>query len=369
MQSGADLDAKTKNGETPFDICEDPDLKSRILQIRNEIESKRAVSSNRLRRSHSQNTRTHSIRRTSIREKSQIAKREAIEEARIWHEKSIEGIETKKEDEIDGEMQFLNDYNNKISNTPIELNNIDIHIDSDDSLNQFTNVPSRNHLSAQNNQKSYNEKSVDVTPYVNNQHLSNNQIVKDVSKAENQNIESYYPNYYNNDYNRDNKYHEHNINSHLTGNESSTSESVKVEIHVTVNTNSNSNPNANYNNSANSTGTLIDLKKQRSEKHRNSLNNIYSDRMMPPMDQSMLHVNTKQTSLNMNNINYHQLSSTNSNIVPTPPVITVPVSSKLYTESHHFNNPPSPSSVKKKFCGNPSELIGEEEKKGCCVVC
>lgn len=42
--------------------------------------------SQRLRRSHSQNTRSQSVRRTSIREKNKISRREAIEEARIRQE-------------------------------------------------------------------------------------------------------------------------------------------------------------------------------------------------------------------------------------------------------------------------------------------
>ena len=30
-QNGANISAKTKNGETPFDICEDPEIKVRLL--------------------------------------------------------------------------------------------------------------------------------------------------------------------------------------------------------------------------------------------------------------------------------------------------------------------------------------------------
>ncbi|XP_022646332.1 protein phosphatase 1 regulatory inhibitor subunit 16B-like isoform X2 [Varroa destructor] len=87
VQSGADLNAKTKNGETPFDICEDPELKERIKELRNEMEIKRLSQlSQRLRRSHSQNTRSQSVRRTSVREKNKISRREAIEEARIRQE-------------------------------------------------------------------------------------------------------------------------------------------------------------------------------------------------------------------------------------------------------------------------------------------
>ncbi|KAL3187398.1 hypothetical protein MRX96_025466 [Rhipicephalus microplus] len=86
VQAGADLNARTKNGETPYDICEDPDLKERIVQLRSEMETKRAMQPNKLRRSQSQNTRSQSVRRTSIREKGMISRREAREEARIRQE-------------------------------------------------------------------------------------------------------------------------------------------------------------------------------------------------------------------------------------------------------------------------------------------
>ena len=35
-QNGANISAKTKNGETPFDICEDPEIKVRLfLSLKN----------------------------------------------------------------------------------------------------------------------------------------------------------------------------------------------------------------------------------------------------------------------------------------------------------------------------------------------
>ncbi|XP_046544171.1 protein phosphatase 1 regulatory subunit 16A-like isoform X2 [Haliotis rubra] len=104
VQNGADLDAKTRNGETAFDLCEDPELKQKILDMKDEIETTR---NNRLPpRKHRISTRslTHSpgmlyssnsslsektpsshsasIRRSSLRgEKSVLFKKEAKEEA------------------------------------------------------------------------------------------------------------------------------------------------------------------------------------------------------------------------------------------------------------------------------------------------
>ncbi|ESO87894.1 hypothetical protein LOTGIDRAFT_194024, partial [Lottia gigantea] len=42
VQNGADIDAKIKSGETPFDLCEDPELKQKILDVKDEIETNRA---------------------------------------------------------------------------------------------------------------------------------------------------------------------------------------------------------------------------------------------------------------------------------------------------------------------------------------
>ncbi|XP_039285749.1 protein phosphatase 1 regulatory subunit 16A [Nilaparvata lugens] len=85
VQNGADLNAKTKHDETPADICEDPELKERILELRSEQETKRLQEAQRRRvkRTQSNNTRTQSVRRTSIRDKTLTSKKEAVEEARL----------------------------------------------------------------------------------------------------------------------------------------------------------------------------------------------------------------------------------------------------------------------------------------------
>ncbi|UYV79819.1 PPP1R16B [Cordylochernes scorpioides] len=85
VQAGAKLDPRTKNGETPYDICEDPELRERLLQLK-EAAAKATESSHKPARTHSQNTRCQSVRRTSLREKSQISRREAREEALLWQQ-------------------------------------------------------------------------------------------------------------------------------------------------------------------------------------------------------------------------------------------------------------------------------------------
>ncbi|XP_058796579.1 protein phosphatase 1 regulatory subunit 16A isoform X2 [Phymastichus coffea] len=85
VQNGADLNAKNKHDETPADICEDPEIRERIMELRTEQESKklREAQNRRVRRSHSINTRTQSVRRTSIRDKVLTTKKDAQEEARL----------------------------------------------------------------------------------------------------------------------------------------------------------------------------------------------------------------------------------------------------------------------------------------------
>ncbi|KAK6630921.1 hypothetical protein RUM44_003093 [Polyplax serrata] len=85
VQNGADLNAKTKHDETPADICEDSELRERILQLRTEQETKKAqeAQKRKVKRSQSNNTRTQSVRRTSIRDKSLTSKKDAVEEARL----------------------------------------------------------------------------------------------------------------------------------------------------------------------------------------------------------------------------------------------------------------------------------------------
>ncbi|XP_043675945.1 protein phosphatase 1 regulatory subunit 16A isoform X3 [Vespula pensylvanica] len=85
VQNGADLNARNKHDETPADICEDPEIRERIVELKTEQESKRLreAQGRRVRRSQSINTRTQSVRRTSIRDKVLTTKKDAQEEARL----------------------------------------------------------------------------------------------------------------------------------------------------------------------------------------------------------------------------------------------------------------------------------------------
>ncbi|KAK9736227.1 Ankyrin repeats (3 copies) [Popillia japonica] len=95
VQAGADLNAKNKYDETPADICEDPEIKERIVQLRTEQESKRQAADRRKKvRKSSSNTRTQSVRRTSSQEKRLTQRRDAVEEARLRMQAEYKGLET-----------------------------------------------------------------------------------------------------------------------------------------------------------------------------------------------------------------------------------------------------------------------------------
>lgn len=64
-------------GETPFDICEDPEIKERLIQLK---EQRVRLEQPRVRRSRSASTRTQSIRRTSLREKMNTTKKDVQDE-------------------------------------------------------------------------------------------------------------------------------------------------------------------------------------------------------------------------------------------------------------------------------------------------
>ncbi|XP_021379337.1 protein phosphatase 1 regulatory subunit 16A-like isoform X1 [Mizuhopecten yessoensis] len=66
VRNGADIDSKAKNGETPFDLCEDAEIKQKILDMKDEIENNKASRSKDNVRRHKHNTRSFSNSSTSV---------------------------------------------------------------------------------------------------------------------------------------------------------------------------------------------------------------------------------------------------------------------------------------------------------------
>merc|ERR550532_2114103 len=91
-QNGADISAVTRSGETPFDITEDPEIKERLVEL---AEQRLRLSEPRVRRGRSASTRTHSIRRTSLRDKMKTTKKDVTEEGMMY----MKTVNKKAEDE------------------------------------------------------------------------------------------------------------------------------------------------------------------------------------------------------------------------------------------------------------------------------
>ncbi|XP_033110034.1 protein phosphatase 1 regulatory subunit 16A-like [Anneissia japonica] len=85
VKYGADLESKTKNDETPDDICEDEDIRVILTQLKMEQVEEKAKRSNLVRRSSSKNRRSASVRRSSKRDKDKISRQDARAEAEFIH--------------------------------------------------------------------------------------------------------------------------------------------------------------------------------------------------------------------------------------------------------------------------------------------
>lgn len=323
VQAGADLNAKTKNGETPYDISEDLEVKERIMQLKYEMETKRSHG-DKLRRTHSQNTRSQSIRRTSIREKAQISRREAREEARIRQEKE-------EQDSLcddDESKQHLDSLTKEYAMLPeIDLQDIDISflpLGAKDTLQRFKAKAACEMLE---HKDSVNKTNNRLNSKYDSHDISNGDNMKDDSSHLNRNATK---NSADNEkrpvpLNGDTAMHVTQISNIPQASEAvsfvqqNSGQSVNVEIHVTVNTS------PAY---ASSQGTLSDLKKQRcDQRHRSSI-------------------------------------SSNSSQQETQ--------SKSLTQNGHFNkaceydSPPSPTSMPRKYVGDPLEIVGDKKRKSRC---
>lgn len=88
-QNGADINAQTRTGEIPHDITEDPDIKDRLIEL---AEQRLRLAEPRVRRGRSSSTRTHSIRRTSLRDKMKTTKKDVAEEGLIYMQTVSKGV-------------------------------------------------------------------------------------------------------------------------------------------------------------------------------------------------------------------------------------------------------------------------------------
>lgn len=297
VQAGADLNARTKNGETPYDICEDPDLKERILQLRSEMETKRAMQPNKLRRTQSQNTRSQSVRRTSIREKGMISRREAREEARIRQEQQAplgkdEDEEAKRQTDVDtpdGDSSARTSPNSELER-PGSAAGV-----AEPTL-QFPNRCSLEAVALPDSPTS---------------------CLPPASPPSYSEVSSPPP---------------------TSSRGGGTAEAVKVEIHVTVNTTQQGAAAFSPQN-----GTLSDLKRHRADLR----NNRGSLTLTAAQQQEVVSKMATSTAVGGQN-GHHHFSA------------TLPRAS--------YEAPPSPSMSIRRFRSDPSEIVGEPQRKDCCTV-
>ncbi|KAL1492190.1 hypothetical protein ABEB36_012673 [Hypothenemus hampei] len=137
-QSGANLNARNKNDETPADICEDPEIKARILELRTEQESKRQQEAKRKVRRSQSNTRTQSVRRTSLRDKGLTARRDAVEEARL----RMQAGTTNELDPNDISLATSTANQNNTRYNNITNNNVDFNNSTNNNSNTRTELNS-----------------------------------------------------------------------------------------------------------------------------------------------------------------------------------------------------------------------------------
>lgn len=82
LAHGASLEARTKNGETALDICEDEELKQQILEMRDHWQRNKPVKTRDLVHKPS-SVRSSSVRRSSMKQKKATSMKEALEEGKL----------------------------------------------------------------------------------------------------------------------------------------------------------------------------------------------------------------------------------------------------------------------------------------------
>lgn len=441
------MEAKTKNSETPMDICEDPELKERIAQLKNEMETKRNSShSNRLKRSHSSNTRTQSVRRTSIREKSQISRREAKLEAKMRSQGSngVDGCNAGINDTdtdtdgggnvVDSRTSAMPDLvkstsgslskGDRISNenasskgnsTVIDVNGAQSSSDADPSLlrssekdhlppssaarpasstsssaSSSAKVSSSNYhpestssltqlsttINSSSNNKNHSSTVVDCSRVIESRSTDSRLVENRSSDSRKKSSVIKNPGYSDRDIDKsdsssnlltDNSSNP--VNNNISSDNSnlvssredrkSSGESVKVEIHVTVNTGSSPTSSIGHPITGQSiaTGTLADLKKQRTESRSNRNSVINGDVVDSPSENT-----DGGTTANGNN----STTVRTRYVVDAPTVVTTTTAPKTMLPQP----PPSPSRPN-IFRGDPSEVVGGNNgnhKQGCCII-
>lgn len=320
------------------------------------METKRACPPHKLKRSHSSNTRSQSVRRTSIREKSQISRREAREEGRLRQEKGQALTRSTDEDDdpsntgnncVNNERRAASSADDSVSSHShvLDLKSIQLILgDSAEhapSMNPSANDrvdTSVNHYQPQ--QQDHLESSVQCSgnvslssstyPVINK---ANAEIALETVGCKSQLSNGHSPLHsgaMEMRHSSDEVTPLPNNNNHVATHPSRDPVRADVKVNATI-----------------ASGTLADLKRLRSDQRKGP------DRVVIPLscDSAMDSSFTP---------------GSNNNLPCSPYLLDTQVTSSACPGAL----PPSPSNTLKRFRGDPSEVVGggETSKQGCCTI-
>lgn len=409
IEAGASLDDKTINDETVFDLCDNEQILEKLNEIKDEIESKQAASdADRLRRTHSRtNSRIHSIRRTSVRDKSQISRRDALEEALLRSDSSLINISDPSNKSDNNDIQSLKGFNGIPQDDNIANDN------DDNNKNRKVNVIKTNSTEQNPHKKTIN--SIDSTVRQDQKHdngIETSYLSTDldaqpvVISPKQMNSNNYISDENNQQHINENYIIESQLNTHNSEHEQFKQDSSYTHVYKQ--------PNNIANKSAQDTGqqpitttsgskvvvqfnstsyTLSNLKKHRSDfRARAASIGDLNDECQELDEHQNNSVNSRNdTTRDQNN----QRSSVNNNKKSNEITITSSTKSQtstnlkdkatngfVSTKKPHTNNEilrnrderaslQSPDSSLRRFRGEPSELVGGTNgvvKHGCCSI-
>ena len=318
-QNGADISAVTRSGETPFDITEDPEIKERLV----ELAEQRLRLSERTRtpRGRSASTRTHSIRRTSLRDKMKTTKKDVTEEGLMY----AKTVNKTTSDNEDNELHKSKDI--------VDPNDVHIILPPSNYQKQVAVVnPIQQEMSKPSPKIKSSTSSIPIRPSRSNQdsrrqssledNVSGSPVITSISK----------PN-------------------------SGSPSQEPINIHVSVTINPAMVANNNSSSFHSPPGTLADLKRSRSQSRVSGSSNSVTNQPEPEPPVS-INPRTQVTSSGK--------SGSGSGVTMDPR--TAGSGSRQHRAVTGSSKSVSPGQGRHKFAASSAEVVGPPSKSGCCHI-
>lgn len=406
VEAGADMNAKTVNDETVFDLCDNSELLGKLNQLKDELESKQATSTDRLRRTQSRtNSRVHSVRRTSVRDKNQISRREAREEAllRVENSPTVSATATTTATAIN------NAPSNGLSNQIEETLNVGSDLNGNNRQTSESSVESSNSLTLNNKQSALNPSSDDqvdsglstkerLTVSLTQSNSSfglqtasseaklNSSCGLEKKKQDSDNSHVTPSRSQNspicassNDFIANNNLKQHPTNKHNTSFENAELSPSSISFNLKQNNNlkqpTKSSPSSKNRGDVDNLDVELELNRQSSQDNQSQPSNSQSHItivQLAPINYTLSNLKKQRSDLRMRTTsigggiisNLNGFTSKDDNQVAlNPQPLSLPVNSA--------DRPISPSSTFRKFSGEPSEVIGGKERSkrhNCCTL-